>query len=289
MTEKEVRVAHKVLLDLLSEFHNFCCRHNLKYYIIGGTLLGAIRHKGFIPWDVDADVAMPRDDYEKMVGCICDDFPDSYYVQNIYTEKHFYTPKTKILVRGAKKDNPDKYMVDIETGLNLDIFPLDNAPEKHILRKLQRYRIKTLKMMLRFKIKYDVNTYTFKDRIKTVARWVLRGALYPISEKSIITRLTKIMTRYNNFETKYLCSMASHYDYNKQVMKRGIYGRGKQIEFEDRILIAPDKPHEYLTQLYGDYMILPPEEKRRKMYEHIKFELDDSLKIKYCKDWFVYC
>ncbi len=281
VNEKEVKVAHKILLDLLIWFHEFCLKNELKYYIIGGTLLGAYRHKGFIPWDVDADVAMPRKDYEKMLQLIQSELPTKYYVQNIYTEKKFYTPKTKILVKGAKKDNPNKYMVNTETGLNLDIFPLDFAPIDYRKRKIQRKKLVIMKNILRFKIKYNTRINSMMGLVKNIIRSALRLLLSPIPEKYIIGKMTVEMKRYNDTENVYLCSMASHYDYNKQVMEKEIYGIGQEIEFEGKILIAPDKVHEYLVKIYGDYMKLPPEEKRKAMYENLELKLDDSLRKEY--------
>lgn len=151
MNKNEVKIAHRILLDLLLEFHEFCAKNDLKYYIIGGTLLGAVRHKGFIPWDVDADVAMPRNDYERMVDLAIKGFSEEYYIQNIFTDKHFYTPKTKILSLGARKDNPNRYVINSNTGLNLDIFPLDSAPTNGRNRKIQRLRLIILKKILIYK------------------------------------------------------------------------------------------------------------------------------------------
>lgn len=280
MNEKEVRIAHRILLDLLITFHQFCESHKLKYYIIGGTLLGAVRHKGFIPWDVDADVAMPREDYEKMLSLVSE-FPQDYFIQNINTEKHFHTPKTKIIVNGAKKDNPDNYLASSRTGLNLDIFPLDVPPSEINKRKIQRLKIKFFKFILSIKLKMKKSPMSTKAKIKHSLRTLLRVILYPITNKIIINTMTRVMTKFNKKDSGLLCSMASHYDYNKQVMSKEIYGDGQEIEFEGKILIAPDKIEEYLTQIYGDYMKTPSVEKRQAMYRNLKLTLDDAIKIKY--------
>jgi lipopolysaccharide cholinephosphotransferase len=222
--ENEVRVAHRILLDLLVEFNDFCVKNNLKYYIIGGTLLGAVRHKGFIPWDIDADVAMPRDDYEKMLQIIKDQFPKEYFIQNIETEKHFHTPKTKILVLGAKKNDPNRYVLSTETGLNLDIFPLDKAPMQDKERRNQRKKLLLFKKLLIYKIRMKINPKNIKGYLKRFLRSLVRLFLKPFREKDVVNYLTKTMIMYNNTNSDYLCSMASHYDYNKQVMEKEIYG-----------------------------------------------------------------
>ncbi len=281
MEEKEVKIAHRILLDLLLEFHEFCNENNLKYYIIGGTLLGAARHKGFIPWDVDADVAMPRKDYERMVELALSGFSAEYYIQNVISDNCFYTPKTKILVLGAKKNNPNRYVINSKTGLNLDIFPLDKAPTSFRHRKIQRIKLLILKKILIYKIKESNKSRTFKGKLKKYLRTAVRIALKPFSETRIINYTTKIMKMYNESNSDLICSMASHYDYNKQVMGKNIYGEGKEIEFEGHMLIGPDKVHEYLVQIYGDYMKLPSEDSRKKMYENLELELSDEIEKKY--------
>jgi len=281
----EVRIAHSILLDLLKEFHKFCLKHNLKYYIIGGTLLGAVRHKGFIPWDVDADVAMPRSDYERFLILVEKDFPSEYFVQNIRTDKMFYTPKTKILVKGTRKYNAKRYAVSSRNGLNLDIFPLDVVPKGYIKRKIQRWKIKTLRKITSFKVVEHYEPKTIWEKFKKFIIRSFQLLSKPIPQRKIVDCMTKTMTKYNNIDSGFLCSMASHYDYNKQVMDKSIYGEGRLIEFEDTKLIAPDRTIDYLTQIYGDYLKIPSKEKQEAMYKNLRLDLDDNMKLKYCESF----
>lgn len=276
--QNEVKHAHKILLELLREFHDFCQKNKLQYYIIGGTLLGAVRHQGFIPWDIDADVAMPREDYERMIDIIVREFPEEYLIQNITTQPLFHTPKTKILVRGVRKDNPDKYMINSETGLNLDVFPLDVAPLSQAKRRAQRATIKFYKILLRFKIRYHINAYSRKEKLLRLIRNLLNSCLSIVSEKQLVSLMTSEMTRYNGSESTLWCSMASHYDYHKQVMPKEFYGTGTPINFGGATLIGPDMTHKYLHQIYGDYMKVPSLEARQKQYKDLKLSIDEGAK-----------
>ncbi len=278
MTEIEVRICHQILLKLLIDFRDFCNKYQFQYFIIGGTLLGAVRHGGFIPWDIDADIAMPREDYEEMLTIINNEFPSMYYIQNTYTDSKFHTPKTKILVRGVKKDNPNKLMVSCETGLNLDIFPLDVAPKDLVKRESQRRKIRLFKTLLRFKIRYKINAYSSKEKITKFMRWVINGSLAWIPERYVISCMTKEMIRYNEIESDYWCSMASHYDYHKQVMSKEVYGKGTEIQFEGHCFVGPDMTHEYLQQIYGDYWELPPLADRQAQYSHLELTFDENAK-----------
>ncbi len=280
MNVYEVKIAQIILLDLLKEFHEFCVKHNLKYYIIGGTLLGAVRHKGFIPWDVDADVAMPRSDYQRFLTLVENRFPNEYFIQNIRTEKMFYTPKTKILVKGTKKYNAQRYAISSKNGLNLDVFPLDVVPKSDIKRKIQRIKIKILKKIASYKVVEHYEPKTTAEKFKKFIINSFQLLSKPVSQRKIIDYMTKTMIKYNNTNSDYLCSMASHYDYNKQVMYKGIYGDGQMIEFENTKLIAPDRIIEYLIQIYGDYMEIPSKEKQEDMYKKLNLTLDESLKLK---------
>ena len=101
----------EILLQLMSEFHNFCITHNIKYYMIGGTLLGAVRHKGFIPWDDDIDVGMLRQDYEKFLA-LSSKFSKNYIISNYKTNKHANFPLTRIYVPGTYiKTNEPKNLI----------------------------------------------------------------------------------------------------------------------------------------------------------------------------------
>ena len=142
---------HSVQIEILDEIVGICDKHNLTYFLIGGTLLGAVRHKGFIPWDDDLDIAMPREDYEKFLKIAKTELDKKYYLHDISIDKNYWQPFIKI-----RKNNTlfDEKMIDnIEThkGIFVDVFPFDNLKRDGILLKI---KWSILKNLLRFCLYY---------------------------------------------------------------------------------------------------------------------------------------
>lgn len=255
----------KAQVEILDEVHRLCLENDLVYYIIGGTALGAVRHKGFIPWDIDIDVAMPRDDYDKFAK-ICENnsssrfaYHDSNNSKNyLYTHARFCIKNTLLF---DKYQNLNKRVENI--GIYIDIFPLDKAPEDIALQKKQAQKLMNIKKILSLKqarcYKRDFKNIVLKRFVSAMIFWT--------NTKKIIRRFNKESCRYEKTTSTLLCSMSSHYKYSIQCMPADIYGKPTLVKFEDREYFAPEKLNEYLTRIYGDYMQLPPESKRQSNME----------------------
>ena len=126
MKKMQLREIKDIELDILIAFNKFCQDNNLKYYLSGGTLLGAIRHKGFIPWDDDIDVCMPRPDYERLMKIFPNIYMNKYKLKTI-SRKNFICPFAKIIDINTRVDF--KYLNNIDKNLWLDIFPIDGLPK----------------------------------------------------------------------------------------------------------------------------------------------------------------
>ncbi|MBE6573858.1 MAG: LicD family protein [Ruminococcaceae bacterium] len=272
MTQQEYDKLKTVQMEIMDVIHDLCVKHNIKYYIIGGTLLGAVRHGGFIPWDIDIDIAMPRTDYTKFKEVCRTELKEGYKYRDHTTNKKYYRPHALVC-----KENTElyaKYDLDNKRydnfGIYIDIFPLDNAPDSQEDRNAHIKQIEGFKKFKRFRIPY---VYSHSLTKKLLYKFImLLLCWYP--EKKVNVKYHQILQKYNSIETNCLCSMSSGYPYYKQCMSRNIYGVPTLMKFESREYYAPEKPHEYLSQLYGDYMKLPPEEKRQANFEiftHVKF------------------
>ena len=129
-----IKTIQENLLPIAKDFHNYCKKEKLNYYIIGGTFLGAIRHKGFIPWDDDIDIAMPRKDYEKFLK----DYPQKkYFILNYKTNPEYKYYISKL----CSKDYIIKEKTGNEVNLFIDIFPIDGTPNNKILKKIHCLRV----------------------------------------------------------------------------------------------------------------------------------------------------
>ncbi len=281
MNEKEMQICHSILLEMLVLFHDFCTKHNLVYYLAYGTMLGAVRHKGFVPWDLDIDVTMPRKDYEKMHQYIQSELPKKYFVQNETTDPLFFAPKTKILYTNAIINSHLRYSKSFKEGLALDISPLDIPPDKFIEKENQKKKIQFLTTLLSLKVKFvypvsndfDSN-YIWKHFKRCILLNTIRIILKPFSHKYIMNVLIQVIKKYNHFDNGYLCSMISPYDYYKEIMEKSVYGKGTEIQFEGLFFMGPDMPHQYLSKLYGDYYCLPTYEERF-WYRHLGLKIID--------------
>ena len=271
MEKNEVREFQLKQLVLLDEIDSVCKELNLKYYIIAGTLLGAVRHGGFIPWDFDLDIAMPRQDYKILKDYYLFNKSEYFFYEDYDTEKYHNTTHAMLRLKKTHLINARLISVDKKIKYNgclLDIFPLDNAPNDEALQEKQIKRINRIKKIFYYKeAQVFENTSFFKKAIKRIISFFLIVCTYKFLGK----KLEKIETMYNDCDSKYLVSMSSHYSYKKQLMEKDIYGIPKRISFEDREYNCPAQVDIYLKRLYGDYMKLPPEEGRYDGLKEITF------------------
>jgi len=257
-------------LHILKDVVAFCNKRNIKYYLIGGTLLGAVRHEGFIPWDDDIDIGMMRSDYETFLNEFGNAFPNKYFVQNKDTDKKVMPSFTKIRWHGTRFIEKSTEHMDIHKGIFIDIFPLDNIPERDSFILEIRYRIfKFYQILSLFKSGYRPK----EKNMKNVLYSIILKLLSIISYNSINNYSLRFMKRYINCDTNYVSSFASGYNYKKQRMSKDIYGQGVELLFEGDLFRCPSKYSEYLEKLFGDYMKLPDIDKRRSHTDMSKVEL----------------
>ena len=280
MTLKEIREYQIAQLELVKVMDELCAELNLTYYIIGGTLLGAIRHGGFIPWDPDIDIAMPREDYEKVREYFLENESDRYFYQHYSTEKNHLSPHALLKIKDSHVilNSGNAYYKPMYDGIYLDILPLDNAPESTKLQKKQMNKIKRIRKIIRLKGAY---TYPSNGAVTIFVKHIIRILLSPVSFYYLNKTLDNTMKKYNSIDASTFVSMASHYSYWKQLMPKTIYGTPQKVNYEGIILSAPAETHEYLTRIYKDYMKLPPEDQRAavmRMFEKVEYGANPDAK-----------
>ena len=245
ITMEEAKV---IRLEILKELDSFCSSHNIRYYLAFGTLIGAIRHNGYIPWDDDVDVWMPRPDLDK--------FMEEYHSDGKYKLSHNRNPSDEHMWGFAR-------LIDTRTtmklgshsilGVNVELYPLDGFPEEgekrnNFVRNLKYLRAINSRMIVKVFGLVAENKWPFK-KIKL-----------------------RVLQRFINYYTKF----GSKYSYNESVdvvaifdtpyklkpFKRDWFGLGIKHKFETLELMVPVKFHEVLTTIYGDYMTPPPIEEQ---------------------------
>lgn len=261
MTERERRqkILQESLLVLMDEIHRLCTENGIAYYLIAGSALGAKRHGGFIPWDFDLDIAMPREDYDQFRQVAQEKAGADFAYTDYQLDPHHYGPHALMYYKKAKLTYRDDECngEPLRPYVYIDIFPLDKAPQDEALQQKQASEIRKWNQLTYYKYS---RIYAQNSGVVRLMKHVLRVLMAPVSMQKLNARRDAVMRRYNQTDSPLLCSMCSHYSYKKQCMNRAVYGEPQLVPFEDRQYYVPENNEEYLTRIYGDYMKLPDEE-----------------------------
>lgn len=243
-------------INLLNALDEFCRKNNIVYYLAYGTLLGAVRHKGYIPWDDDIDVMMPREDFNRFVKL----FKDDQYIIG-YTE----TVKDWPFLFGKLFDNDTILYEDLDYkhvpyGINIDIFPLDYAPENKIKRFFYHKKIWLYCCMFSVQIT-DVNIMTNNTKKRVMC---MLKKLIPFNIQQIKKRVEAIVNKHNDRYRNVGYSFVLGLNAKKEIAmyENDLFDGITQLSFEGKKYFAPKKYHEILTIMYNDYMKLPPIEQQ---------------------------
>ncbi len=252
MAAYDIRPLQLKILDTLKEVDAVCRRNGLRYYITAGTLLGAVRHKGFIPWDDDLDIAMPRPDYDRLIACSKEWLPQHLELICAENDRDYPFPFAKI--QNAATTLIERKHIRYLGGVYIDVFPLDGVPSGRLRRLWHFAHYQYLK-----RIVYFVYRDPFKHG-RGPSSWLplLVQKLY--SKESIQKKLRRVMT-----EVPYDSSaeVVDHDDGSKGVMSREIVGAPSPIMFEGAEVYGFAGAHDYLASKYGDYMKIPDLQHRR--------------------------
>lgn len=257
MRKMELAEIQRCELDMLKHFIKVCDRYHLRYYLAGGTLLGAIRHKGFIPWDDDIDVLMPRSDYDKLQKLAPEINTERFFLASNELGNLNY-PFSKLFDKETliqKTYDKDEY----EQHLWIDIFPLDGLPSDK--QKITKIYKKSLYYRKQLNIQRSQDGEA-KSRFKKILKPIIKRVL--LSCVGITRAVEKIdcLAKEQDFEK---CEKIGGivWGYGPQeCMTKAEYLPVVKVQFEDLEVNAPGCWKKYLTALYGDYMQLPPPEKR---------------------------
>ncbi len=275
LSEEEKNELRKVQIEMLDVMVELCNKHNLKYYLLGGTCLGAVRHKGFIPWDDDIDVALPREDYDKFAEICKTELDGKYFYQNVQSEK-----KHPQLFSRLRKNNTlfveDRYRdFKINHGIYIDIFPLDGMSNDVAMAQKHFDSFEFYKKMVRLG-----NTFR-KAFFKDLAVFFIKIFVGIIGRENLLKKVPKLENKYSLSDSSLIGNLYGRWGI-KEVMDKNIMidpdGRESFLSFEGKLYRVPYNYDAYLTHLYGDYMTPPPIEKRASHHGIIKLCFDCDAK-----------
>lgn len=249
--------ARRLMLELLIAFAQYCDENGLRYFLAYGTLLGAVRHKGYIPWDNDVDVVMPRPDYDKLLGLVKEK-PIADYIDCLDYREVKTFPFAK-LVDNRTVLREYFYVTEESSGIYCDVFPLDGYPDDTAQQQNIIKKAKHGKNMFKFA------NYRFNVGKKPAIR-IIKNILYPISRlfsnEKICTKLNLLCKDYDFDKSETVGNIVWGF-YDKELGLKREYFDIEHGEFEGHTFNIPKNYDKVLTALYGDYMKLPPENERK--------------------------
>lgn len=245
-----------VQIKILKKVVEFCDKNGLTYSLGYGTLLGAIRHKGYIPWDDDIDLIMPRPDYNRLIDNFNLNHSD-YKIHSFQINQDFTFPFAKVsFIDSLLIENTDYDSNKI--GINIDIFPIDGVSDKILEQKRTIIYLRILRNLLNIKLISINNKRKFyKNLILLFGKTLLKKVSYSKIIKSII----KVSTKFKYENSKFAGGLVWTYGFN-EIMNKNIFSDTIKVNFEGEEYNGLSNYNEYLTNIYGDYMELPPKEKR---------------------------
>ena len=260
VVESEKKKIWAIEIDLLLKFSEVCRRHNLHWFLMFGSLLGAIRHQGFIPWDDDLDIAMPRSDYEKLLT-LNSEFTFPYFLQTPYTDEGYFYSFAKIRNSNTSMIAAKFINQGYNQGIAIDIFPLDQWDKekgRELFSEIKELIIKN-------------STFMRLKMINPTESDIKRINQYDNSNPfDTYNRIQSLAKTFSECETKYLSvPVLSIYGYDKMVFGKEDFSSSKNMKFENNDCPIPVGFDKILETIYGNYLELPPENERGGWHDFI--------------------
>ena len=266
--DETLKHLQQVSLKILKYLIKICEENNLTYFLYGGTLIGAVRHQGFVPWDDDIDVIMFREDFEKLNEILEKNIDDEYRFMNVLNDESYHYTWGRLLLKNTLFKEWWANQVDYTPNIFIDIFILDNIPNNKFKRFIHRWTCYLLNMLSSYSLIKQKNDSKIKEIIQHAVYYTIK--ILPVSPYSIKKRCVKSFTKYQNENCEEVCDFPS--SGIMPISFKTDWFPLKKVKFEDIEVNIPNNYDKILKMEYGEYMELPPEESRfREAPEEIDF------------------
>lgn len=247
---------HDEMFVIYKEIAKICDKHNLKYFVVGGTLLGAVVHKGYIPWDDDLDIAMPRDDYDKFVNDYSQELDEKFYLHHTSTDPNYWLPFAKVRMNNTVFLEEKRKNVKAHAGIYVDIFPFDYAPDMNSLRAKIKWRWMTY-------INNYINATITGRRFDSKSGIITNKLFSMVSVEKLSIHRDKIMRSFDNGKRVYYVDLAGGRRLDNSYFLIEDILPTQSLPFGIDQVVAPKDPNKYLLQLYTErYKVIPPKDQQ---------------------------
>lgn len=274
INDNQLLEIQKVCLNLLKVFDSFCEENKLLYYVCGGGCIGAVRHHGFIPWDDDIDVMMPRNDYEKLKVLWPQQIDEAKYRFNDNTESQFLrtmwasiSDENTTFIKECQKD------LDISHGIKLEIIPLDGCPSNKMQRKIQMFWALIHQIYINQEPPISKGSF-----LKGIGNILLRLHGNWKSRYRAAIQAEKRMSKFPFFQCEKVTELTTRFQYMRNEYPKEAFNDAIRIPFEDFMMPVPIGYDRYLKMAFGNYMELPPESERMPKHDAVYIDTHSSYK-----------
>ena len=271
---------HKVLLSAMKDIDKICRENGLKYYLHAGTLLGALNHKGFIPWDDDVDISLKREDYNTLLHILQEQYSDLYFIHNYKTDPAYKNNRTVLRILGTRVTHHHEDPEDKHPEIAVDIIPLDAAPDRKWQRIAQQKLIWIFDASVQIK-QGDIIPQSIPTKILSILSHIERVRLGEI--------IDRLCMRYNHKNTVYMGLLSytgknpytGKSGYENDLIPRSSYENPIMVPFEDTEFMTIGDPTRDLEHRYGPHWSEPyPEEKRVTKHDVKSYEISPEVRAR---------
>ncbi len=271
MKKEILEKLHKDMFIIYQEIARICDKHNLCYFVVGGTLLGAVVHKGFIPWDDDLDIAMPRDDYDKFINEYSKELGDDFYLHHTSTDPNYWLPFAKIRLNGTVFLEEKRKNVKAHAGIYVDIFPFDYSEKKNTVSQKIKWRLITY-------INNYINAKITERKVTSKSSMLFNWLFSLFSIEKLSLKRDQLMRTFDKGKRCYYVDLAGGRTLDNSYFSIEDILPLLRLEFGNSVVEAPKNPDKYLLQLYTEkYKIIPPKEQQI-THEPVMIKFRDGTK-----------